>query len=306
MNNFERFLDKINFKKIFNIYFIISVIILLSCASLIAYATRDKIKMAIDYGRIFEVFAEEGKSNNIDALLNKLSVDSGDILNIIEVDKNYNVIYKANSNLINENNRFILMPYNANKAYLQDGINSGIIYKIVRNENIILNKDYIKNHQQVLSDIDADFSYEQDIGSMKINLLNYMINRKTDEKIFVIRTASPIPHVARIIEFTGLFVALIVMIYWIGLALWVYRDANRKNINPALWGILVLLTNLVGLIVFTIYKQNSILCQECGALQNSENAFCTNCGAKINKVCSSCHSVVGKKDYFCSKCGNEL
>ncbi len=43
--------------------------------------------------------------------------------------------------------------------------------------------------------------------------------------------------------------------YWIGLALWVYKDAGRRKLNASLWGLLILITNLVGFIVYLIYNK---------------------------------------------------
>lgn len=306
MKKLEILLNKLDFKKAVKIYISASIILLLLCALSIAYVSKDKIYMALDYGKVSENFEKNGLTETVKAQLNKLASDSKDIVNIIAADKNNNITYKLNSDIVGNNNKFTLMPYETNKGYLQDNINKDIIYKVVKNENVILSKDYIKSHDKIISDIDDDFYYQQDFDSQKVNLMNYLVSRHTQDRVYIIRTASQIPYAESLLKITGLIAGLLFMIYWIGLALWVYRDADRKNNNPALWGLMVLITNIIGLIIYTMYKQNNRICDNCGSIQDKDNVFCTNCGTQINKVCSNCHSIIGKKDHYCSKCGEKI
>jgi transposase len=137
-------------------------------------------------------------------------------------------------------------------------------------------------------------------------LLNYLTNGNTNNKILVIRTVNPIPYAERLIEITGTLLWLILTIYWIGLALWVYKDANRRKLNAALWGLLILVANLVGMFVYMVYKQNNQTCYKCGALQSKSNIFCSNCGNKMNESCNNCGAIVNKREHYCSRCGNEI
>jgi RNA polymerase subunit RPABC4/transcription elongation factor Spt4 len=222
------------------------------------------------------------------------------------LDKDNNIVFKANNNLIGSNNKLLLTSYEFNRSYLQDNINKNVLYRIVREENIFLNKDYIQNNEKLKNDINEEFYYERGLSSKDIYLINYVANRNTQNKIFIIRTVTPIPYAERLLGITGTLISLIFMIYWIGLALWVYKDANAKRNNPALWGGLVLLTNLAGLIIYFMYKQNSIICYKCGVIQNRENIFCSYCGTKINEQCSHCGSIVNKGESYCSRCGEKL
>lgn len=306
MKKFELLLNKLDFKKAVKIYISTSIILLLLCALSIAYVSKDKIFLALDYGKVSETFEKDGLTETVKSQLNKLASDSKDIVNIIAADKSNNITYKLNSDIVGNNNKFTLMPYETNKGYLRDNINKDIIYKVVKNENVILNRDYIKSHDKIISDIDDDFYYQQDFDSQKVNLMNYIVSRHTQDRVYIIRTASQIPYAESLLKITGLIAGLIFMIYWIGLALWVYRDADRKKNNPALWGLMVLITNIIGLIIYTMYKQNNKICDKCGSIQDKDNVFCTNCGAQINKVCPNCRSIIGKTDNYCSKCGEKI
>lgn len=306
MKKLEEFINRLNFKIATKIYLIVSAVILILCIATIAYVTRDKIYMAIDYERISNAFEKQGLNDNINLQLKKLNSDSKDIVNILILDKDNNIIFKANSTLTGSNTKLLLTPYEFNRRYLKDNINKNVLYRIVKKENILLNKDYIQNDEKLRNDIDEEFYYERDLNSKHIYLINYIANRTTQNKIFIIRSVTPIPYAEKLVEITGTLIGLIFIIYWIGLALWVYKDANAKRNNPALWGGLVLLTNLVGLIIYFMYKQNSIICYNCGVIQNKENIFCSYCGTKINEQCSYCGNIVNKDENYCSKCGKKL
>jgi RNA polymerase subunit RPABC4/transcription elongation factor Spt4 len=304
MRGLERFLNRVNFRRAVRVYIVSSVLILIICLSAVAYVSRDKISMAIDYERALGIFNREGVSDRLKVQLNKLASDSADVKNILAADRNNNIIFKVNNNLIGNNIGLKFTSYENNPNYLQDNINKGTIYKVVGDENIILNKDYIENDRKVNEDIDNDLSYERDLSSMNVYLLNYMLRKDTGTKIFVIRAANRIPHAESLLEITGTLFGLIFIIYWIGLALWVYKDSNKKLNNPSLWGLLVLITNLAGLIIYFMYNQNNRVCRECGALQNKENIYCIKCGANLNRVCSRCGQIIYKQYNYCSRCGN--
>ena len=306
MKMLDRFIENLNFKKVALTYIIVSMILLMLCLSAIVYMSKDKIYMALDYESISETFEKSGITDGLKSQLNKLASDSKDVENIIVLDKDNNISYKVNNSLIGDKPKLQLIQYESRQGYLQDSTDKDNIYKVVSPENIILNKNYIENNKKLRQDIDDELSYELDFTSKKVYLLNYLINGNTDIKILVIRTVSPIPYAERLIEITGTFLWLIFITYWIGLALWVYKDANRRKLNAALWGLLVIITNLVGLFVYLVNKQNNQTCYKCGTLQSRANIFCCNCGTKINDSCEKCGAIIHKQEHYCVRCGNEI
>ncbi|WP_434510431.1 zinc ribbon domain-containing protein [Desulfitobacterium sp. AusDCA] len=306
MRKFEEFINKLNFKKAALTYLVISGILLILCMSSIVYISRDKISMVLDYQRVSETFAREGVTDKAITQLQKLSTDSKDIKNVVVLDKDNTIVFKANNNLVGDKAKLQLIPYGAGSGYLQDSTHQDYLYKVVKPENMILNKDYIQNDQRVWQAVDDEMSYETDFALKEVYLLNYLMDRSTQSKVLMIRTATPIPYAERLIEATGALLGLIIVIYWIGLALWVYKDARSKGLNAALWGLLILMTNLVGFIVYLIYKQNNLTCYKCGALQSRFNSFCSHCGTEINESCPNCKAMINKGDHYCSRCGSKL
>ena len=53
----------------------------------------------------------------------------------------------------------------------------------------------------------------------------------------------------------ALFIIGLVVV-WILLAVWVYRDAKKRGMEATLWLLLVLLTGLIGLIVYLIVRRD--------------------------------------------------
>lgn len=46
-----------------------------------------------------------------------------------------------------------------------------------------------------------------------------------------------------------------VAVVWIVLAVWVYRDANERGMDAAIWLLIVLLTGIIGLIIYLIVRE---------------------------------------------------
>lgn len=306
MTMLESIVSKLNFKKAIKVYIIFSFIAIILCGATTLFFAREKINMAFSYRSADHTFENTGLDNTLKNKLIKLSAFSNDIKNTIVVDKDNNIVYKTKDFLIDNNKTFILNNYGNLRNYLQDNINKNIVYKVTKDEDIILDRNYIEKHRQLENDINDQFSFENDMGTSKVYLLNYSLSRNGDYKLFIIRDVSPVPYLETMIKITGIIAGLIFIIYWIGLALWVFKDANKKDRNPSLWALLVLITNLVGLFVYIIYRQNSIVCNSCGQLQSRDSKFCSSCGSKINKTCDRCNNVVSPKDKYCNNCGNKL
>lgn len=305
MEKLEKLIEKINFKKAFKIYIIISVILLLLCGLSGTYVMRDKIKMAMDYESVSHYFDEHGFNNDLKTRIKKMAVDSKDVVNIIIQDRNNKVIYKVNNNIVGINNKILFKPYEYNARYIQDNLNKNIIYKIARDRNLIINKDYISDNEKMISDIGDDLPYAKVLSNKKIRILNYKLS-ETGNRLFIIRRPGSIPYAEDILNIIGIVTGIIILIYWIGLSLWVYRDANRRKEKAELWALLTLVTNIIGLIIYTMFKQTNNICYKCGAIQSKKNVFCTACGTQINKKCDKCGNIVDKKDCYCSSCGNKI
>jgi len=123
------------------------------------------------------------------------------------------------------------------------------------------------------------------------------------------------------IRFTTIsFFSLVMLALWIAVIVWVYRDAERRNMNGILWALLVLIGNLIGLLIYLILRSDSSLaqptgtksvtatkpCPSCGKQVDIQAVYCLQCGTKMEKTCPECHKPVEDTWKLCPYCGCKL
>ena len=97
--------------------------------------------------------------------------------------------------------------------------------------------------------------------------------------------------------------SLVLLVIWIVVIVWVYRDAERRGMNGVLWALLVLIGNLIGLLIYLIVRSDNLpvpqeteITQECPACHRNipaDYTFCPYCGAKTEQgigKCSNCQA----------------
>jgi RNA polymerase subunit RPABC4/transcription elongation factor Spt4 len=92
---------------------------------------------------------------------------------------------------------------------------------------------------------------------------------------------------------------------------YVYRDAKRRGMNPALWTILVLILSggyfFIGLIIYLLVREPlPFTCPQCAATVSARYNFCPNCKYNLHPACPHCQHEVADTDKFCPYCGAEL
>jgi len=119
------------------------------------------------------------------------------------------------------------------------------------------------------------------------------------------------------IRFNSLyFMSLALLILWIFVIAWVYRDAERRGMNGVLWALLVFIGNLIGLLIYLIVRSDAVFapkivqetqpCPDCQKPVETRFTFCPHCGAKLQTVCPDCGKPVDKTWRNCPHCGQEL
>jgi hypothetical protein len=92
---------------------------------------------------------------------------------------------------------------------------------------------------------------------------------------------------------------------------YVYRDAKRRDMNPVLWTILVMIlspgTALLGFIVYFLLREPlPYHCPQCAATVGARFNFCPNCKFNLRPTCPQCKREVGELDKFCPYCACDL
>jgi len=95
-----------------------------------------------------------------------------------------------------------------------------------------------------------------------------------------------------IVQFGIVWLFVLVALFVLGLLLciWVYRDAQKRGMNGALWLIIVLIANIIGLIIYLVVREpettkgttqaypTAQYCKYCGNPLPSDAKFCPKCG----------------------------
>jgi len=306
LKGLDKFAQNINFKKVKKLFISISFLLLIVVFTSTLYVFRDKIAFAVNYFAIDKQVDRQGISKKISDKLIKLAKSTTDIKDILLLDKNNNIIFSAKKSRMFKDNKLALTELKDKKRFFKDPKIHDTYFKVIKPENLLLTEDLYKNSREIKDEYTDDFFYDRDYNAKNIYFLNYFADRKNGMKIFVINDIKFAPYEEPFINFATVIFMLILGFYWMLTALWVYKDSSEKKLNSALWGLLILLTNLVGLIVYAIYKQNNQSCYKCGSLQNKLSTFCSFCGTRINESCEKCGTILAKSTNYCIHCGIKI
>jgi hypothetical protein len=112
------------------------------------------------------------------------------------------------------------------------------------------------------------------------------------------------------------FLPLILLVLWIAIIVWVYRDAERRGMNGVLWALLVFIGNLIGLIIYLIIRTEEMpvarsapadrTCPGCGDPVNNRFVFCPACGRRLHNICPGCGKPAEANWKVCPHCGEGL
>jgi RNA polymerase subunit RPABC4/transcription elongation factor Spt4 len=86
------------------------------------------------------------------------------------------------------------------------------------------------------------------------------------------------------------------------LPIWVFLDARKRKFKAPLWGILTLVTNIAGLIIYLTIRPEPVSCTNCGELLNTEFVTCPYCGTVNRDICPNCKKVISKEWNVCPYC----
>ena len=290
MNRLEKMLSKWNFKKIAVWYLVLAVVAGLICGGTVGYLYRQRLKFAWQYARLEEAKTQEALRTAAD----KTAAASEDVVDILVVDENQQVLYSA------KDSKFAAGPLTLTKVgdakkYLASADYPDAVFLQVKGDEFMLNSIVSHDFGKIRSEYDDESAFENGLSAKTVYMLNRIQVRKAGGTAYVITRPTSVPGGETALKVTAALAMLLVCVYWVLVALWMYRDAARCKLSPLYWGLIGLFTSLIGLIVYKIYKHSAALCPVCGAAQSAGHLYCANCGGKV-----------GAKDSFCHHCGNKI
>ena len=301
MNRLEKMLSKWNFKKIAVWYLVLAVVAGLICGGTVGYLYRQRLKFAWQYARLEEAKTPEALRMAAD----KTAAASEDVVDILVVDENQQILYSA------KDSKFAAGPLTLTKVgdakkYLASADYPEAVFLQVKGDEFMLNSIVSHDFGKIRSEYDDESAFENGLSAKTVYMLNRVQVRKAGGTAYVITRPTSVPGGETALKVTAALAMLLVCVYWVLVALWMYRDAARCKLSPLYWGLIGLFTNLIGLIVYKIYKHSATLCPACGAAQSAGHLYCSFCGAQLGARCANCGGKVGAKDSFCHHCGNKI
>lgn len=297
---------------------ILSIIVCQVFSSLESKKTwAERNKRSDYYKAVIEGLEFSGLDEQTMAAIQEYRAILGSNSNLIVTDDNGVIIYHANNGFIPDEGHFIVLinPENkyTNKAYIIDGDNN-VRYRIqfeqvyngmrlakysnnfAEDTNVFANMEYFESaivNYSNLGSLEKTMHYAY-IGSKGWNV--YSIQD-------ILRSAYP--GFDRIQYWFSTIGLAVLVFFWLILPIWTFIDAKKRNYKPALWGILTLLSNIIGLIIYILTRPEIFVCQGCGELLNDKHIFCPYCGTANRDICTSCKKIIEKSWIACPYCGQK-
>lgn len=301
MNRLEKILSKWNFKKIAVWYLILAVLVGLACAGAVGYIYRERLNFAWQYSRLEEAKGETA----LQTAAQKTADASADVVDVLILDANNRVTYAAKNSEF-ASGTLELVKAGSEKKYLVSADHPNAVFQYVKSEEFMLNSIISKDFGKIRLDYDDDSAFESGLSAKTIYMLSRVGVHGSDGKVCVVTIPTSVPGGMTALKVTAALAMLFFCIYWVLVALWLYKDAAACKLSPLYWGLIGLFTNIIGLIVYKIYKRSIALCPSCGTAQSADHLYCSFCGAQVGVCCENCGGKVGPKDSFCYHCGNKI
>jgi len=125
---------------------------------------------------------------------------------------------------------------------------------------------------------------------------------------YELRDTPMLAHLALAGIITGASICMASMIFLIA---YVNRDAKRREMNSALWTLLVIILlpawGFVGFVIYFLMREPlPYPCPQCAKSVGARFNFCPNCKCNLHPSCPNCKREVVETDKFCPYCAYEL
>ena len=301
MNKLEKILSKWNYKKIIVWYLVLAVAAGLCCIGAVGYIYRERLNFAWQYSRL-----EEAKNTEaLKSAAKKTADASADVVDVLILDGGNQVIYSATNSEFSVGT-LELVRAGSERKYLVSAQYPDAAFQYVKSEEFMLNSIINKDFGKIRSDYDDDSAFDGELSDKTIYMLGRVNVHRSDNKVYVITVPSSVPGGMTALKGTAALAMLFFCVYWVLIALWLYKDAAGCGLSPLYWGLIGLFTNVIGLIVYKIYKHSMAVCPTCGTAQSTDHLYCSACGTPLGTRCENCGCKVEPKDNFCHHCGNKV
>ena len=262
-----------------------------------------------DINTINESLEEKGLNDQAKSLISAFIAKNPNTRNIVITDKEDNIVYSANYEAIEGKTKFILekdadqtgvygLKDGRNKfkrmGQMEDKKDMGFGF-IMPNRSDRMNQGpkMMQGKEMPMNRLKSNMPF---LNSFKINdnLNIYYISEAFRENVL-----------SNVMMITCMLLRLLSLVFWILIAVWIYRDSKARGLNRIFWGIVGIITGILGLVIYLIYRHTIVFCSVCKNKVNKDANFCANCGEVVKSKCESCGQIVSSRENYCPACGTK-
>lgn len=285
----------------------------------------------------------KGLTDEAKTLAGKFALEYPKTQNIVITDKEDNIIYSANYNLIEGLVKFVIEPDKTKRGVLNlkdtqtKFFGSPMMIRMLDNTQNGQMQPYrtgkmgmqnnrneyggmMRNREIPMRDTKGPetwgnfgkeplmMKYHKEATFNKAPNMLFLDAYKVNDNINIYYVSQAFREniLSGIMVVTGMLLKLLALIFWVLIAVWIYRDSKQRRLNSVFWGIFGVITGIFGLIIYFIYKHWIAFCSVCKVKVAKDANYCDNCGNYLQSKCSSCGEIVSTKDNYCIKCGTKL
>jgi hypothetical protein len=104
----------------------------------------------------------------------------------------------------------------------------------------------------------------------------------------------------------GIIIVIVIAasLFGIWLCIWTYRDAEARGENGALWVIILLISGLIGLIIWLFVRGDKpVVNPRITATKFRSQSIATNAAPSGMKFCKNCGKPIPPNSAYCPHCG---
>lgn len=280
---------------------------------------NERKKRAQQYKAVIEGLEFNGLDEQTLAEIEKYREMVGNNSNLIVTEDTGKIIYHANDGFIPGDQYFIVLinpedKYTKNVYILNEEKN--IRYKLQLDE--MYNSMRLVEYSRTFTGdtnvfADQNYSFDDIIGNYSLlsspeKTMHYAYIGSKGWNVYsiqdILRNANQ--HYYTLQYWFNNLGTVSFILFWLILPIWTFIDAKKKNYKPALWGILTLLTNVIGLIIYILTKREISTCHSCGEILDDNHIFCPYCGTPNRNICTACNRIIEKGWSVCPYCGHKI
>lgn len=268
---------------------------------------RSKVK------EINSLVQSQGITENVKKLINDFIKKYPRTANIIICDAKGSILFKANDQIVEGKTTFDVTPdnrepglYRMKNGYMRF---MPIPKKIEPFSFMTAPNMEQDNHDKKGMNRDKRFSSSLNRGPKNPDMGRLFINSfnigDDGMKIYYISGHFQENKMIEMLSITHGVVRILFLLFWVLLAVWVFKDSKARGFNKAFWGLLTLFTGLIGAAIYLIVIYRLRFCSICRHKVEEAANYCQECGSILKTKCSECGEMNRLDWNYCINCGKK-